>query len=208
MELIIFQLAVLIFSVMIHEVAHGAVALALGDPTAKYLGRLTLNPIKHIDPMGSIIVPLFLILISSFSGGGGFIFGWAKPVPYNPYNLRNKRWGTALVGFAGVGVNLLLALFFSFLIRTSSIWGRGLGDAVGPLISFFILIVFINVLLAVFNLFPVPPLDGSRVFGALFPRFGLWMEQAFARYGMFLFILFLFVAIQIIGPLTFLLFSV
>src|SRR3989338_6814886 len=102
---------ILILSVIIHEVSHGYVANMLGDPTAKLAGRLTLNPISHLDPVGSFLVPV-LMYVST-----GFMFGWAKPVPYNPYNLRNQRWGTALVGVAGVAANFLLAIVFGLTIR-------------------------------------------------------------------------------------------
>src|SRR3989338_6906383 len=105
----IFSIAVLIMSVVIHEVSHGLAANALGDPTAKYDGRLTLNPLKHLDPVGSVLLPVFTYLI------GGFIFGWAKPVPYNPYNLKNQRWGPPLGGRGRPPSHLFSRLgFFSF----------------------------------------------------------------------------------------------
>ena len=107
----LFIIIILIFSIVIHEVAHGAMALHLGDPTAKYAGRLTLNPIKHLDPIGSIIVPIFLILMTEIMGGG-IIFGWAKPVPINPYNFKDQKYGSAKVSIAGTVANLALALIF------------------------------------------------------------------------------------------------
>ena len=110
--LLIIQIAILLMSVVIHEVSHGAMANYLGDPTAKYAGRLTLNPIKHLDPFGSILIPLFLLIVQS-----PFLFGWAKPVPYNPYNLRNKKWGSAMVAAAGPGSNLIIALIFGLALR-------------------------------------------------------------------------------------------
>src|SRR3989344_2127263 len=113
-DLFIFSIIVLIFSVIIHEVAHGWAANSLGDPTAKLAGRLTLNPIRHIDPVGTILIPLLLKL-----SGSPFLFGWAKPVPYNPYNLRNQRWGEAFVAVAGVATNLFLAILFGLLARYS-----------------------------------------------------------------------------------------
>src|SRR5574343_1207888 len=103
---------ILLFSVIIHELAHGYVAYSLGDPTAKYEGRLTMNPLKHLDPFGSVILPLLLILSQS-----SFIIGWAKPVPYNPYNLKNQKWGDAIVALAGPLSNICVALFFGLLIR-------------------------------------------------------------------------------------------
>lgn len=138
-------------AVILHEVAHGYVALLLGDPTAKYAGRLTLNPIKHIDLWGTILFPLFLFLVS----GGRTMFGWAKPVPVNYYNLRNGRWGPVLVALAGPGTNLLLLILFSLLARFS------LNGTALPYL--FITIAQINGVLMLFNLIPIPPLDGSRI---------------------------------------------
>ena len=109
--LLIFQLTVLIISVVVHEVSHGLMANRLGDPTAKQMGRLTFNPLNHLDFMGSFLVPLITSL------GGGFIFGWAKPVPYNPYNLKNQKWGPALVAGVGPFSNFIIAIIFSVLIR-------------------------------------------------------------------------------------------
>ena len=108
---LIFSIAILIFSVIVHELAHGYVAEYLGDPTARLAGRLTFNPVRHMDPVGSLLVPTLSYMM------GGFIFGWARPVPYNPYNLKNQRWGTALVAGAGVAANLSIALIFSFFFR-------------------------------------------------------------------------------------------
>ncbi len=153
----LFQIVILIFSVVLHEVAHGYMANYLGDPTARLQGRLTLNPIKHIDPMGSVFLPLILTVT-----GSPILIGYAKPVPYNPYNLRG-RWGEALVAFAGPGTNILLALIFGLIIRF-------LGGVLDPaLVGAFAVIVFINILLALFNLIPVPPLDGSKILSEILP---------------------------------------
>ena len=114
--ILIFQLVILIFSVMIHEIAHGSVANSLGDPTAKNEGRLTLNPLKHIDIFGSIILPLLLLLSSVFSGGSGIIFGWAKPVPVNPLRFKDQKWGSLKVAIAGPASNFILAIFFGFFL--------------------------------------------------------------------------------------------
>src|SRR5665213_608206 len=114
----IFTIVILILSVIMHEVAHGYAAYMLGDPTAKNAGRLTLNPLAHIDLFGSILVPAILVLTNA-----GVLFGWAKPVPYNPFNLRNQRWGDAIVGAAGVGTNLLLAVLFAVIARASAAEG-------------------------------------------------------------------------------------
>ncbi len=164
---IIFGIVVLIFSIVLHEVAHGYMANYLGDPTAKLQGRLTLNPINHIDPVGSILLPGLLLVLHS-----PMLIGYAKPVPYNPYNLRGK-YGEGLVAFAGPGTNILIALIFGLLIRFS-------GAQLGPdLISAFSTIVIINMVLAVFNLIPVPPLDGSKVLSTLLGAVSPALERGY-----------------------------
>lgn len=156
--LTLISLAVLIISIIFHEVAHGYAANALGDPTAKYEGRLTLNPIPHIDPVGSLLVPGLLVLT-----GAGMMFGWAKPVPYNPYNLRNQRWGEAIVGIAGVATNIVIALIFALLTRYF------LGTGEETLAGFTALVAYINLFLGLFNLIPFPPLDGFTVLRGALP---------------------------------------
>ena len=141
-----------------HEVAHGYAAYMLGDPTAKLQGRLTLNPLAHVDLFGSIIVPVVLVL-----SGAGILFGWAKPVPYNPYNLRNQRWGEAIVGFAGVATNLLLAILFALIARLAFHDGASLFGNLAASVS------LVNLSLGLFNLIPIPPLDGYTVFRGLLP---------------------------------------
>lgn len=158
METTIFTVVVLIISVVIHEVAHGWAANALGDPTAKLQGRLSLNPVRHIDPVGSVLIPAILVLTNS-----AFLFGWAKPVPYNPYNLKNQRWGEAIVGVAGVAVNLFLAVVFALLARAA--FSAGMTDF-GTLAS---LVTLVNLSLGLFNLIPIPPLDGYTVLRGLLP---------------------------------------
>ena len=148
---------VLLFSVIVHEVAHGYVALLNGDPTAKMLGRITLNPGPHIDPIGTILLPALLLLSHA-----GIIFGWAKPVPVNPLNYRNYRWGEFAVSAAGPVSNLALAMVFSFLLRL------GLGGLGLMKLAYFG--VSINIFLALFNLVPIPPLDGSHILAILLPR--------------------------------------
>lgn len=182
--LIIFQLIVLIFSVMIHEISHGAVALKLGDQTAKRAGRLTLNPLRHLDPIGSFLLPLFLFLL------GGPIFGWAKPVPYNPMNLRNPKAGAGLIGAAGPLSNILLAIVFGLFIRGLS---SGTGtEATAVLITLLQMIVLINIALAIFNLIPIPPLDGSNILFALLPGRYYPIYQFLIRYGFYIIIFLIF----------------
>ena len=183
----IFLIAILIFSVVIHEVSHGVVANALGDPTAKNAGRLTLNPLPHLDPIGSVLLPGFLILMSQI-GGGGIIFGWAKPVPVNPMNLRGK-YGSALVSLAGPGSNLAIAFTFGLALRFLP-----LAELNPALILVFSYIVFLNILLAVFNLLPIPPLDGSHILFTFLPRSFDALRVFLSRFGIFvlLFIIFFF----------------
>src|SRR5665213_467855 len=154
---LIFSLVVLIFSAIIHEVAHGYMADHLGDPTARLMGRLTLNPIPHLDPMGSIILPLILKLT-----GSPILIGYAKPVPYNPHNLPGK-YGETLVAFAGPATNLGIALIFGLCIRF------GAAAMTPTFLQAFGIIVYLNLLLGLFNLIPIPPLDGSKVLSGLLP---------------------------------------
>jgi len=185
---IIFFITILIFSIIIHEVAHGAVANYLGDPTAKYEGRLTLNPINHLDPIGSILLPLLLLFTQS-----PLLIAWAKPVPVNPFNLQNPKKDMAKIAFAGPAVNLLIALFFSLLIRFFVLSEN--------LLSIFTFIVFINILLAIFNLMPIPPLDGSKILFSFLPPsleyIQVWMEQ----FSLFLLFGFLFLLMAGVFPL-------
>jgi len=190
---IIFQLAVLLFSVVIHEVSHGFAAQALGDSTARYAGRLTLNPIPHLDPLGSVVIPIATFVIPYLLGGTPAPIGWAKPVPYNPYNLRirNRELGSAIVGAAGPLSNIAIAIAFGVLLRLLGVFvpdgasGTALQSAIAT-------IVFINIWIAIFNLVPIPPLDGSKVlFFFLTPawsRFRFFLEQ----YGFFILLLLIF----------------
>ena len=177
----IFQIIVLIVSIMAHEIAHGATAYAFGDPTAKNQGRLTLNPLKHIDLFGSIILPALL-----FFTNAGFIFGWAKPVPYNPYNLRNRRLGEFCVAIAGILTNFLIAIIFAVIIRFAVVWNLS-----QPTIDLLIYIIMLNLTLAVFNLIPIPPLDGSKILLTLMP-FRFEKHRIFLeRYGFYFLIFFI-----------------
>lgn len=155
---IIFSIIVLVVSVVLHEVAHGYMANYLGDPTARLAGRLTLNPISHVDPIGSIILPGILAITHA-----PFLIGYAKPVPYNPYNLSGK-YDEALVAGAGPGTNILLALLFGLLIRFGGV------SMTESMLTACATIVYINLLLAVFNLIPIPPLDGSKVLQGVLPH--------------------------------------
>lgn len=185
------NLFVLFFSIVLHEFAHGYVANRLGDPTAEEAGRLTLNPIAHVDIVGSILVPLALLVT-----GSRFLFGWAKPVPINPAHFRNPMVGMAKTGAAGPLSNLLLALVAALLVR----FGVGAsGDVFGKMLIF---AIQINVLLAVFNMMPVPPLDGSRVILPFVPRSVAKVYWDLEPYGMFLVIGLLFTGVlwRIIMP--------
>lgn len=193
---LIFQLIILLFSVVVHEVSHGLAALYLGDDTAEKMGRLTLNPIKHLDPIGSVLLPLMLVLLRS-----GFIFGWAKPVPYNPLNLKMPRRDSAILAFAGPVANFSLAFIFGLIMRiiiaTSSFVS---------LLPFLMFIVWINLILGVFNLLPIPPLDGSKILFYLFPSREL--EIFLYQYGIIILFLFIFFGGGIILPFISVLFSV
>jgi len=174
---IILPIAAILVAVVIHELAHAWVADYLGDPTARINGRLTLNPIPHLDPVGSLLLPILLILTQS-----PIIFGWAKPVPIDPYNLDNPKRDQMLIAFAGPAINLLFAIALSLI-----------GNFFIPqLLPFFAPFIKINVVLAIFNLLPVPPLDGSKVaFGLLPPNLAHEYEQATRQMGILLLILLL-----------------
>jgi Zn-dependent protease len=179
--LIVFQIIVFIFSAVIHEVSHGFMAEKLGDPTARLAGRLTLNPLKHLDPFGSVILPLMLSFVP-----GGVIFGWAKPVPYNPYNLKNPERGAAFSV-----VYHLLGLVTSDILLLAR-------DLIGVM-------VFINVVLAVFNLIPIPPLDGAKVAQFLIPDSAGGLKYFFREnnpYGWVLLLALIFVGLPLLAPIV------
>jgi Zn-dependent protease len=171
MEMIdIAMILILIFSVVLHEMAHGYAASWLGDPTARLAGRLTANPIPHLDPLGSVILPGILIYMNSLAPGSGLLFGWAKPVPYNPYNFTNQKWGEAIVAFAGPASNILLAIIFGTMIRFSEVLQLS-----ASFVQIASMVVVLNIFLALFNLLPIPPLDGSKILPKFLPL-GLSMK--------------------------------
>jgi Zn-dependent protease len=163
LSLKLFLYLVIILSATFHEYAHGFIAYKLGDSTAKDAGRLTLNPLAHIDLMGTVIIPLFLLFY------GGIFIGWAKPVPYNPLNLRDQKYGSLKVGIAGPTANFLIALILGIFLKIAS--AGALGYVFSPaFLTALSIIVYINIFLGLFNLIPLPPLDGSKVFMDLFPK--------------------------------------
>lgn len=181
MAFAIFIIIVLLFSTIIHEIAHGSVANLLGDPTAKNAGRLTLNPLKHLDPFGSVILPLLLLLVTA---GRGPVFGWAKPVPVNPFNFRDRKWGALKVSIAGPAANFLVGLIFSLLTRFF--------PSTSPMLLPLSVIAFYNFLWAIFNLLPIPPLDGSWILFTFLPERFSNLKMVLTQYGTYILIFFIF----------------
>jgi Zn-dependent protease len=205
-SLFLIVLPVLLMSVVVHEVAHAVVAKWEGDDTAYRMGRVTLNPIRHLDPMGSLIVPLLLFFLP-----GDFIFGWAKPVPVNPRNYRDYKWGDIRVSLAGIASNLILALLCTLALA----FLQGLGSAMGSFGGVISILyqaafygLYINLILAVFNLIPIPPLDGSHVAYHLLPQNLRARYREFGRYGIGVIMLLVFVVPNgfelLLLPVTFL----
>lgn len=192
-------LPVLLFSVVVHEVAHAQVARWEGDDTAYALGRITLNPIPHLDLMGSVIVPLILYLLP-----GGILFGWAKPVPVNPGNFRNPKWGDIRVSLAGITANLILAILFTLLVVAVILLREVTGNMGGVwsvIAQAAYYGVFINLILAIFNLIPIPPLDGSHVVYHLLPARLAARYRELGRYGLMVIMMLVFVVPGAIGIL-------
>lgn len=166
------MIVALIISVIIHEMAHGYAANWLGDPTARLAGRLSPNPLVHIDPFMSVILPGLLVLT-----GSPILFGAAKPVPYNPYNLRNQKWGEAMVAFAGPLSNIVIALVFALLVRSADMLGLS-----ATFINLSVSIIILNIFLAFFNLVPIPPLDGSKILPKFLPYSLAMKYEGFRNY--------------------------
>ena len=223
MLITLFSLVVLIISAIFHEYLHGWVAYKLGDSTAKDAGRLTLNPLAHIDFFGSIVLPLLL-----FFSRTGFILGWAKPVPYNPYNFRDQKYGDLKVAIGGPAANFILAVIFGIAVRIIALpyglkenlivsFFQGNNDFLlsamhgSILISIFVMsviICFINLLLMIFNLIPIPPLDGSKVLMAALPLHWQVRMRALEPYGTFVILfLLMFGIFSLIWPIIMFIFS-
>jgi Zn-dependent protease len=219
----IFSIAALVMSAVFHEYAHGYAAHMLGDDTAKYSGRLTLNPLKHLDLVGSVILPILLIMTKA-----GFVIGWAKPVPYNPYNLRDQKYGNLKVALAGPGTNFLIALIFGLTARfmplalnlkqtlvvgflrgdDGFLLGQTQGSFLSSLFVVSIIICVINLALMIFNLIPVPPLDGSKVLMDLLPYGAREKFYRLEQYGIFIILfLLMFGFFSFVWPLIIYMFS-
>ncbi len=219
---IIFYILILLFSIVIHEVSHGFMAEYFGDDTARNEGRLTLNPLKHIDPFGSVILPAILVITQA-----PFFFGWAKPVPYNPNNLRDIKWGTFWVASAGVLANIFIAVIFgigsrfipivqeikqfivvSFLTNNMSGLSEILSTGIWPkMFLIFSIIILVNLALAIFNLVPIPPLDGSKILFNFLPSSMYAVIDFFEQYGFILLIIFIVFFADYLAPLLFLAFN-
>jgi Zn-dependent protease len=184
---LVFYFIIVIPSSILHEFAHGWMAERLGDSTARYAGRLTLDPRSHIDLWGTIIMPITLFVFT----GGKFMFAYAKPVPYNPYNLKNQRWGPALVGLAGPMANLLLAVSVGAVLRL--IPGSYFAE-------YLAIIVYINIMLMVFNLVPIPPLDGSKILYSVLPDSAYKVKNFLDQNGFMILIFFVVFMFKLISP--------
>jgi len=189
----VFLFLILIFSVILHEVSHGLMAEALGDPTARQMGRITLNPLKHLDPFGSFLLPLMTFF---FTAGQGPIFGYAKPVPINPLNFRQPRKATFLVSLAGPFSNILLAIFFALCVRFFSFFPQGV-------LSFFFAVSFYNFFLGFFNLLPIFPFDGFHILNYFLGQRMLKLRFFFMRYHLFLLLFFLLFVLPYLGQFAF-----
>ncbi len=197
MEILLFLVGIISLglTIIIHEVAHGWMADKLGDPTARLSGRLTLNPIPHIDLYGTVLLPLFLILIHS-----PFVFGWAKPVPIDPYNLKDQKKDAALISLAGPMANIIIATILAILYRIvpNPIWS-----------GIIIQVLQFNVVLAVFNLIPISPLDGEKIVVGLLPRKEAYAFDSFmTRYGMMLLVFVIFPIFSGVSLLSYIIYPI
>lgn len=222
MLIVALTVIILILSAVLHEYAHGWMAYRLGDDTAKREGRLTLNPIKHLDWVGSVLLPIILVLTKA-----GFFLAWAKPVPYNPYNLRDKRFGELKVAAAGPITNLIIAAIAAIIIRAvpmafgaksallvgffsgdASIFSMTQGSFVASILFLAIIVCFVNIALAVFNLIPVPPLDGSKILAAFLPLSARETFWRFEQYGFIILLILLFSGVlNFLGDVVFWVFN-
>lgn len=195
-KIIIWTLPV-IFAITVHEVAHGWAALKLGDRTAQMMGRLTLNPLKHIDPVGTVLVPGMLLMFT------GFMFGWAKPVPVTFQNLRNPKKDMAWVALAGPGANLIMGIFWAMFAKLGLVLAEGGFSLAGPMIYMGVAGVLVNGMLMLLNLLPLPPLDGGRVLVSWLPNHLAWRVEKIEPYGFFILVglLLLGVIMMILWPL-------
>lgn len=204
MELTLIQkiavwLAPVLFAITVHEVAHGWVAKQLGDPTAMMLGRLTLNPLKHIDPVGTIVVPSIALLLA------GFVFGWAKPVPVTWRNLKRPKRDMALVALAGPAANFLMALGWTLVLRVSVLYHETIAWIAEPLILMSIAGVFVNCVLLLVNLIPIPPLDGGRILTGILPGPLAYRVSRIEPFGIFILLaLFMTGLVNIVVPTVYL----
>lgn len=192
----------LLFAITLHEVAHGWIASLLGDPTAKMLGRLTINPLKHIDPIGTVLVPLTMLFL------GGFVFGWAKPVPVTHENFKHRYRDMAFVAFAGPLANLLMALGWAICAKLALLFSGG--DASSGIALALVYMgeigILVNVSLFVLNLLPLPPLDGGRILTYLLPKRWAWRFSQIEPYGFIILLLLLAsgILLRMIGPFIYL----
>ncbi len=193
----VFYVVILVMSIVIHEISHGFMAEHFGDKTARFAGRLTLNPLKHLDLFGSLFLPIVLILSHS-----PFLFGWAKPVPYNPDNLSNKKWGAMWIALAGVLANFSVAILFGIIIRLTSSLDL-------PSNFYFItsIIVLINLALGIFNLVPIPPLDGSKILFSLLPESFSSSIFKYEQYSLILLLVFIVFFADFLSPILAFLFN-
>ena len=194
--IILFQILILVFSVIVHEISHGFIALRFGDSTAKDLGRLTLNPLKHLDLFGSLLLPLMLALLHAP------VIGWAKPVPYDPRNLKNPKKESGLIALAGPLSNLLVAAVFGIIVRSMVLFGP-LSATSQIMLVLFNVVILLNIALALFNLIPIPPLDGSGILFSLLPQSFRGVELFMRQYGFFILLFIIFYGLPGLEPLLF-----